>query len=168
MREIWKDVSGYEGLYEVSNLGNVRSHHVHTRRFGKYLAGGNTRGYRTLVLCKDSIRWTIMVHLLVARAFLGEPPNPKDTVNHKDFDKANNRIGNLEWISHADNNRYSARSIPRNRGEANHSKLKEHQVREIRRRWLKRETLTALGKEFGVSLQTCSAIVKRTKWAYLK
>lgn len=171
MKEIWKEIEGYGGMYEVSNLGRVRSYHrsarapeiPHVMRPGKTVGG-----YRFIVMCDgDGLRRNKFIHTRVAEAFIGPRPT-NGTVNHKDRDKANNAASNLEWLSHLDNIRHSAKVIPRNRGEANHSKLKEEQVREIRRRWMARETLTALAKEFGVSLQTCSAIVKRKKWAHVK
>lgn len=172
--DVWKKVDGYGDMYEVSDLGHVRSWHKSSRapEIPHVLSPGSTvSGYRFVVMCDGKgKRRNEFVHTLVAESFIcARPWDGEDwTVNHKDFDKANNRADNLEWMPHADNIRHSAKSIPRNRGEANHSKLKEHQVREIRRRWLEeRATLTSLAKEFGVSLQTCSAIIKRKKWAHV-
>ena len=173
MSEVWKPIAGYDGMYEVSNLGRARSWHKSNRakECPHVLSQGNTHGYRVINLPRldRDGRYCPLMHRLVAETFIGPAPFEGATVNHKDYDKANNVVENLEWISHADNVRYSKDVIPRKRGEANHSKLKEFQVREIRRRWRDdRETLTSLANEFGVSLQTCSAIVKRTKWRYLE
>ena len=172
MNEVWKPVIGFENLYDVSNRGRVRSHHASTRNeWGKYpiiLSPGNVRGYRQVHLRKDGVGRSGLIHRLVAEAFIGAPPTPEHEVNHKNFDKSDNRPDNLEWITHAENTRYSALVIPRNRGETNHSKLTEAQVVEIRRRHATNEAnFTQLAAEYGVALQTISAIVKRAKWKHV-
>lgn len=94
MEEIWKDIEGYEG-YQVSNLGRVRSFkHKNVR----ILSTKNRGGYRQVQLCKDSTKKLCYVHRLVAEAFI---PNPDDLpqVNHKDENKANNFVNNLEWCT---------------------------------------------------------------------
>lgn len=188
--EIWKSIDGYDGMYEVSNLGSVRSFHRSTKSptIPHVLAQANLRGYRFVSLPRldgGKGRCSPLVHRLVAFAFIGNPPDVhRPTVNHIDFDKANNKVENLQWISHADNNRYSAKVIPRLRGEDNRSKITTVQVRLIRKRWKKilalkverqrileawrgRDSLSAMAHEYGVSLQTCSAIIKRKKWAHV-
>lgn len=189
--EIWKEIAGYNGMYEVSNIGRVRSFYKRgpSSVVPNILAQGNLRGYRFVNLPRldREGRYCPLVHQLVAKTFIGEPPEgiKRPTVNHLDYDKANNRVENLAWTSQADNCTYSKDVIPRNRGEANHSKLTEGQAREIRKRWLarnelakkrkeiislwkQRDTLTGLAEEFGVSLQTCSAIFKRKKWKHIE
>jgi hypothetical protein len=174
MQEIWKPVPGYETRYEVSNYGRIRSFVIGGSRDGseRILRGGNLRGYRMLILCKDGEHKSALIHRLVAMAFLGMPPTEKHQVNHLNYDKADNRVENLEWITHADNNRYSAAVIPRNRGEANHSKLTEEQVKQIRERHTpgKKDgpgSLGTLAKEFGISSGTCWNIIKRKKWSHI-
>lgn len=171
MSEIWKPVLGYEGLYEVSNLGRVRSYHESTRRRRApfhYLSPGNVRGYRQLILCKDGEKRVGLVHRLVAEAFLGPAPIGTPQINHRDFNKSNNRPENLEWVTQTENNRYSAAVIPRNRGETNHSKLTETQVREMRRRYAAGGvTQQQLADELGVSNVTCNLIIRRIKWRHV-
>lgn len=101
--EMWKPISGYEGLYEVSNFGRVKS-----LKFGKekILTPGNYKGYLSVQLCKDGKRKMMRVHRLVAEAFIPNP-NKLETVNHKDEDKTNNSANNLEWMSSVDNVAYS-------------------------------------------------------------
>ena len=102
--ETWKSIARYEGLYEVSNLGRVRS-----LKFGKtkiLKPADNGGGYLYVQLCKDGIRKNMFVHRLVASAFMPNPQN-LDTVNHKDEDKHNNNVSNLEWMSRTDNIAYS-------------------------------------------------------------
>ena len=98
--EIWRDIEGYEGLYQVSNLGRVRS--LNYKRTGKVQnmkLGTYPNGYKMVDLKKNNKRKAHLVHRLVAKAFI---PNPNQLceVNHKDEDKANNTVDNLEWCSH--------------------------------------------------------------------
>lgn len=97
--EEFRDVPGYEGLYEVSNLGRVR-------RNGKILKLGKVRGYLHVNLCKNGIKKQAKVHRLVALAFLPNPQNLPQ-INHKDEDKTNNAVDNLEWCTSQYNNNYS-------------------------------------------------------------
>ena len=105
--EKWKSIAGYEGLYEVSNLGRVRS-----LKFGKtkiLTPKNNGIGYFQVGLRKDGISKYLLVHRLVANAFIPNPQNLK-TVNHIDEDKSNNNVSNLEWMSQTDNINYGTRT----------------------------------------------------------
>jgi hypothetical protein len=107
MKEIWKDISEYEGLYQVSNLGRVKS-------LGRYInktqwlpekikaTGDNGNGYKIVNLYKNNKGKMFYVHRLVAKAFLGDIPLGYE-VNHIDFDKSNNKLCNLEIVSRLDN-----------------------------------------------------------------
>lgn len=99
MQEIWRDVKGYEGLYQVSNLGRVKS--LKKRQLIKAFNNGN--GYLKLYLCHKRY----YVHRLVAEAFIENADN-KPCVNHKDCNPLNNNADNLEWCTHLENMRYSA------------------------------------------------------------
>ena len=103
--EEFRDIPGYEGMYEVSNLGRVKN--VET---GRILKPGKDRyGYLQLVLSKNGIMKTIKVHRLVAQAFLPNPNNYPQ-VNHRDEDKTNNTIDNLEWCDAKYNINYGTRT----------------------------------------------------------
>ena len=98
--EIWKDVEGYEGHYQVSNFGRVRR--IRTRLLQP---GKNKHGYSVVVLCVGEKRRTVLVHRLVAKAFI---PNTRgvDVVNHLDENPSNNRADNLEWCTPKENANY--------------------------------------------------------------
>ena len=105
-KEYWKPVVGYEGLYEVSNWGRVKSLNYNHTGKGKILKQHQCMdGYKSVMLYKDGKRKIILVHRLVAQAFI---PNPNDykEVNHKDEDKTNNSVDNLEWCDRLYNVRY--------------------------------------------------------------
>lgn len=114
MEEIWKDIKGYEGLYQVSNLGRVRSFfnsRTHKLTDTPVLrTPGNLRaGYLNLILCKNGKRKTVMIHRVVAETFIPNPDN-KRTVNHIDGNKTNNRVDNLEWNTDSENQLHAHRN----------------------------------------------------------
>lgn len=103
MIEEWREVPGYEGLYEVSDLGRIR-------RNGKILKPFKDRyGYFQVSLCKNGIMRTFTIHRLVAYAFINNPNNYPE-INHKDEDKTNNAVYNLEWCTHDYNMNYGTRN----------------------------------------------------------
>jgi hypothetical protein len=112
IKEVWKSVDDYEGFYEVSNMGDVRSMNRYTKD-GKFLKGKVlkqglcTSGYKHVVFCKDGIKKDMLVHRLVARAFL-QNENKYAEINHKDEDKCNNVVSNLEWCDRVYNNNYNS------------------------------------------------------------
>ena len=106
-KEIWKDIEGYEGLYKVSNMGNVKSLKYGKERILK--AGKNRGGYLYVFLYKDGKAKNYTVHKLVGNAFLSNPQGYKE-LNHKDEDKTNNCVDNLEWCSRLYNNTYNDRA----------------------------------------------------------
>lgn len=115
MQEIWKDVKCYEGYYQVSNLGRIRSlnrkvfkskHQIELK--GKILnLTQNNSGYFGVNLCVNNKRKKFLIHRLVAISFIPNPNN-FDCINHKDEDKSNNCIDNLEWCNHKYNNNYGS------------------------------------------------------------
>ena len=106
----WKPVKDYEGYYEVSDQGEVRRiKGGKGTRLGKCLSGVvGTTGYWQVVLAKDTVHKSHMIHRLVAEAFMG--PAGDLTVNHKNGEKLDNRLSNLEYMTQADNNRHCVES----------------------------------------------------------
>lgn len=107
MDEIWKPISGYENLYEISNLGNIRSHHNY-RSKNHLITPRLKQGYYQIGLRKNSKRKWFLVHRLVAKTFISNPNN-LPCVNHKDENKLNNSVENLEWCTYHYNNTYGDR-----------------------------------------------------------
>lgn len=105
--EVWKNIEGYEGLYQVSNFGRVKS-----LKFGKEKILKPLRikcGYLQVNLSKNGKGKMCYVHRLVALAFIPNP-NCLSEVNHKDENKENNRVDNLEWCNRTYNNNYGTRN----------------------------------------------------------
>jgi len=100
--EIWKDVVGYEGIYQISNLGRVKS-----LKFGReriIMAYANGRGYLLVGLLKEGLKGTRAIHQLVAESFLEHTPcGHKVVVDHIDNNKLNNNVENLQLITQRDN-----------------------------------------------------------------
>ena len=107
--EVWKEIEGYEGRYEVSNLGRIKSY-AQDRNNGKIKIGNPTfKGYRSIALFdRNGCKTYYPVHRLVATAFL-ENPNNLPQVNHKDENKANNCVDNLEWCTNDYNAHYGTK-----------------------------------------------------------
>jgi hypothetical protein len=111
--EVWKDILNYEGLYQVSDLGRVKSL-AKTRRTGKGYSfvreypekilsiKNNNNGYKQTTICKDGVLKCFLVHRLVAQSFLHTDDLNKQ-VNHKNGDKGCNVLDNLEWVSNREN-----------------------------------------------------------------
>ena len=105
MEESWKDIEGYEGLYQVSNKGRVKSLNYHNTKKEKILKPVNANGYKRVELCKNKTIKRLYVHRLVAQSFI-ENPNNYSCVNHKDECRTNNIVSNLEWCTHKYNNNF--------------------------------------------------------------
>ena len=104
MQEIWKDIEGFNGKYQVSNTGKVKSFAI--KKEGQILKPQVTRGYAYVGLCRDSKRQkNHLIHRIVASAFAPNPNGYKE-VNHKDEDKLNNNADNLEWCTREYNMSY--------------------------------------------------------------
>lgn len=110
MNEEWRDIEGYEGLYQVSNLGRVKSLRDKNNKERELILKPKImrNGYLKVDLCKNGKQKTFTVHRLVATVFISNPKN-FPVVNHKDENKLNNNVSNLEWCTVLYNNCYGTR-----------------------------------------------------------
>ena len=176
IKEVWKSVVGYEGLYEVSDQGRIKAfaktvnrgkcHRSWKEHFLKYGVDGN--GYFRTNLARNGTNKTVKVHRIVAEAFLPNPENLPQ-VNHKDGNKQNNRVDNLEWCTQSENQKHAcAMGLKRNDGEFNNGhKLTLEQVEFVRTHYVPRHrefSTVALGKRFGVHRKTIERIVNDRSW----
>lgn len=123
MEEIWKDIDEFEGLYQVSNLGNVKSlNYNHTGKERNLKARNNGWGYLFVKLYKNGNRKLFTIHRLVAKAFIPNPENKRE-VNHKDENKTNNRVDNLEWMTSKENINYGTRTVRASKSLINHPEM---------------------------------------------
>lgn len=162
--EIWKPVSGYEGLYEVSNLGRVKSlsrvvffgHGCKAKKIipEKILVTSNRNGYRQVSLCLSGKQTEFSVHRIVCTAFHEKPEN-YTVVNHKNSIKTDNRAINLEWCTHKHNTQEAITSgiMDCIFGEnSSVSTISDMDIVNIRKMYASgRYTQREIGKLFGVS-----------------
>ena len=106
-KEIWKDIQGYEGMYQVSSHGRVKSlNYNKTGLEGILNPNNNGKGYLQVYLTKNKKSKKVLIHRLVAQAFLYKPTD-KNYVNHKDGNKSNNNVNNLEWCTRSENQQHA-------------------------------------------------------------
>lgn len=174
--EIWKPVKGYEGLYEVSNLGRIYSL-ISNKILSPSL---DTYGYPILSLCKDGIKKTKTVHKLVIKSFVLNPEN-KSQVNHKNGIKTDNRVENLEWCTMSENIRHaydtglqkglSGEDNPswgKHGSQNGNHKLTEEEVLKIRELYSTGlYTQKLLGEMFNTAQLNISFIVRRKTWRHI-
>lgn len=166
--ELWKDINGYEGYYQVSSYGRVRglTRKIYPRTGSKpYIVKGriikdgtSTGGYRMITLSKDGNNNIFRVHRLVAEAFIPNPLN-KSTVNHKDECVTNNNVKNLEWMSQSENNNYGTRKY-RQRHHPNVVGHKFNITKEKLYKDLAHLTYDEISNKYGVSRTTIISYAK--------
>ena len=163
--EEWRDIHGFEGLYQASDQGRVRSlDHVDSlgrTRKGRVLKpseAGHHRNYATVKVGR-----TMGVHVAVARAFIGPRPSTKHDASHRDNNPANNTPGNIRWLTHRENiaEQKTHGTVCRHGRTGRPQVLDENKVREIR---ASTEKQIVLAKRFGVSQTLISNIIARRKW----
>lgn len=172
LNEEWKDVSGYEGLYQVSNLGRVYSFprawninpNVIFKHDGKILKLNPNHGYRVAQLLKNSITQAIFVHRVVATAFIPNVHN-KPYVNHKNGIRDDNRVENLEWCTSSENNLHAYRTLNRKKSSLGKSGILSPSIKPViayLKDGTKKEyiSMTEAAKDLNVCLSGISNVLK--------
>jgi hypothetical protein len=190
MKEVFKDIPNYEGLYQVSNYGRVkglerkviRSRNPVTFRTNKgriIKPTTNQSGYLYIGLCKDGKLKVYILHRLIALTFIPNPNN-KETINHINGIKSDNNINNLEWNTVSENHKHAYKTGLRDSshllgengcctGEKNtNSKLKAFEVKQIKDLLkLKRFTQTEIANLYKIGKTAISDIVNNKRWKHL-
>ena len=180
--EVWKDVKGFEGYYQVSSLGNVRSVERTievTRPSGTYrmtlkgrnmVLGTNKKGYKRVELCRQNSkkRHQYLVHRLVAEAFIPNPENLPE-VNHESGDKTDNSVENLTWCDRLGNIHHAIEhGFINKRGTANwNAVLNDDEVRDIRKKFEQGVTAREMADHYGLHPDTIRDIKRGKTWKHV-
>jgi len=164
MKEIWKEVDWFDGMYLISNFGRLKSMHNNIIR-KPFL---KEKRYPKLVLNKNGKKYMRYIHRMVAIAFISNPKNKKQ-VNHIDGNKCNNNVSNLEWNTPSENMQHSIKNKLHPSGEkCSWAKLTEKQVIEIRK-LSKNSNIThaKLGNIFGINQSAITNIINHKRWKHI-
>lgn len=173
MDELWKDIEGFNGFYQISNLGRIRSKGRTKDKAGIRCISYTHDGYAKIRLMYKGVDKTVRVHRLVARAFIPNPDD-KETVNHIDGDKTNNRADNLEWANRHEQliHAYDLGLKKAKVGTSNYlAKLSDDDVKFIRKVYIPQSTkfgTVALAKKFNVTDRVIGLVVKGKSYKNVK
>ena len=170
----WKDINGFEGLYQVSSSGDVKriayNHKLTVNKKPKILKQFFLKGnYATVRLCKDGMLKTYYVHKLVAEAFIESPPHcplckTPFEINHIDTNSKNNHYKNLEYTTHKDNVKKAAIKTQKNSSK----KLTDKDVIEIKRLVRDKVPYSKIATKFNISRGLVCSIMKQRSWKHIK
>lgn len=169
--ETWQAVPGYEGAYEISDMGRVRSvdrmsAQGHLRGRLRRL-GTSVTGYVHVGLCRDGKLRNVNLARMVATVFI-RAPKDDEQVNHLDGVKANNAASNLEWCTRSMNNLHRCRVLGKNRGMRHgNAKLTDADIHDIRREVAAGRTTTSVGRARGLNHTTVARIARRKSWQHV-
>lgn len=169
--EIWKPVVGFEGLYEVSNMGRVKA--LRKKRLRVYpekvlKAGDHEFGYKQVSIYRNGKQWQASVHRLVLLAFVGPPPEGAPWACHNNGDPADNRLENLRWDTPAGNHADKSAHGTWQGGENNPAaKLTEQDVLVIRELSAEGLGQRKIARMFGVAKPTVKRILSGKTWSHV-
>lgn len=171
--ENWRDVPGWEGLYEVSDLGRIRSlaRTVNQPKNGQHIYPSKVlspiyrRGYQCATLTRSGVRTQVYVHRVVLKTFCGEPSAEQEAC-HNNGDRADNRLSNLRWDTRRANMADKVKHGTQPFGtQSVFAKLTEETVRAIR---LSTESAHAISRRLGIHVMTISKARNRKTWKHVK
>lgn len=174
MKEIWKDIKNYEGLYQISNFGNVKSL-ARSIDCGKFIRNvkekllkqsKNSSGYLHVTFSKNNKLKTFTVHKLIMNTFIGDS---NLTINHKDCNKENNNINNLEYITNEDNLKHAHKNklINYRKGINHHcTRISLTNLNKIYKMAMEGIPHKIIAEKFNIAISTVSTI--KTKKSYRK
>ena len=172
-REIWKPVNGYDGMYEVSNHGRVRSYATYRgvkhRETPRIMTGAKTlSGYHFVKFTYNGKKPCPKRHRLVAEAFIPNPEN-KPEINHVDGNKDNNHVSNLEWCTGQENKDHAIKNGLTARGVRNcKSKITPKEVKEIRKMYSTGDYYQKdIANVFGLKQSQVSKIILKHSWSHI-
>jgi hypothetical protein len=177
MEEIWKDIKGFEAIYQISNLGRVKSlkRSITHSYWGKVNLSERIKkafidrcGYYSVMLHKESVKKSFSVHRLVALAFIPNE-NKKLDVNHKNGIKTDNRLENLEWMTRSENVIHSLKTrlkIPKNGNQVHNSILSKENAIKIKYEH-KDLTHKQIAKLYGIDSSLVSKIRRNLNWKHI-
>jgi hypothetical protein len=177
MQENWRPIVGYEGLYDISDIGRVNR--VGGWTDGRKIAIRGIRslkitksGYARVTLCRDKTKKEFPVSLLVLAAFVGPKPSPVHQGNHKNGKRADNRLENLEYCTPSENQRHAYKELGRKSSQQGskswNAKITEADVPEIRRLRSTGMLLKDIATKFGISVPTICWICKEKAWTHIR
>jgi len=179
IEEVWKDIPGYEGIYQASNQGRIRSidrfitnryKQLQPRKGAMMSVSLHRQGYGRVLLTKDRKSKTVFIHRLIALTFIPNPQEKKE-VNHKNGIKMDNTVDNLEWCTPSENVKHAHRTglLTTIMGEKHYkSKLSEEDVKKIRHDYAMGHTShKKLAKEYNLNQKSIWAILHRTSWKHI-
>lgn len=161
---MWKDVPGWEDYIQVNEEG-----HIYSKRSNKERSLQGNKGYKWIRIWKDGKFHEVLVHRAVASAFLGSGDGL--VVNHKDGNKSNNHVDNLEWVTQSENMKHAYKTGLKGVGESHgNSVLTEEIVLEARRLFVKGSRtngVSALARKFNVNGATLDAAINYKTWRHI-
>lgn len=160
MKELWRNIDWYKGMYQISSFGRIRSFKYNLPKILKPRI--NKGWYLYINLCVDGKYKSFTVHRLVAKEFLWKS---NLTVNHKNWNKLDNNIINLEWISFNDNYQHAKINNLLAMWEKNwNSKLKHSDIQNIKNKYTEWKSMRFIAKEFWVSHFCISEVINNKSW----
>ena len=169
--EVWKPVVGYEGRYEVSSLGNARRLFrckINGIGYAPLNPSPNRCGYVVLTLNKNGVIRNTRLHQCVLNAFIGPKPTDRHVCNHINEVKHDNRVENLEWVTHGQNVRHSIKKRKWCTGELHpQATITEATVIEMRIRYANGERMFSIAESLGVNRTTTEQAIKGHRWKHV-